>query len=1350
MSFRSWIRRLRKDVRGAAQPFLVVGSVVVFGIVSVGVGSAMQAAMQTAQSSKVNTALSMAVSDLAQRTAANGYTAATELGGSEPVSVSVGNTTVTGLRVVDVDEDGRTAKITVMAGKYAHGDWTDPETCLESPVGCMMATTTATPGLSQSIPKPAGMVPASADDNVLDSREVRWMDAAVGSGHVIAIDGAGELWSWGSGRALGAGGEIERLAPKRVSVAGHFVDVAATDTASFAIDDAGRLFTWGETAQGVLGRAGATADGVPVAIPGDQRWVQVEAGSKSVCAITTEHDLYCWGFAINTDAGGTTTYTTPTQVTIDGSNDGFADVSIGDRHWVAVTTRGKVYSWGKNDVGQLGLGEGGPAAVSVDSPHLVATDDVDTSTLTGARIVDVEAGRGNSYVVDQLGRTWAWGLNDHGQVGDGTDDGAPRLTPVRIGAESSAQRMEGFSNRGAFEVTKTGEILAWGQANPGLFGVSGDQRKPMKVSLLEPETAGAPEAAFLDVYSPTNAANFVFALDSTHRLWLWGSGIPKGMAGDGSAAVRTITKPQQLQMRQPSTGLSAVDVAATETVTASLGTDGNVYTWESGKDEAPEAVSKPLVKPIITASAAHGNAHLDSAGNLWTSTTAPTADRKNVSEFSQSKNALGWISDGVVHMSGTAPSATCFEEDVIVEPVRRLAVGDNFAAALDLEGALWVWGKNIPDGLGLVTADDECVPTKQTNVLAVTNVAVSDQMLAISKEPDGAYTYSYVYRRGAGTPAETYIGMDSRWVFSMMDGADTGVAFAASSVAGRSSIIVSVPGEGTRVVSAQEYTPGAELDQARAIAFDGKYVTVLTPDTVFQGVLEEGEEEGDNPTLTLRSGTDVTSVAASKILSLSGSDGVTTFTTTDGKRYKTNAAGKFVDDTTTISAYTSRLQDVSFEGKAKAIDGAGDHMYAIDSANRLWEIVDGKYALVHGAPAGVMRVVSGGDGSLIVDSDAGVRFRDTDMAAFTYAASPAGVHKVAAANGTFALYNGDHGFFWGDASATPFAHRGQAPATLELGAVVEMSLKDADAPADWTAQIYLGDGLGILAGLEGTAVFGTKSDALELSDDQEHVDGNVQTFVTENSSASAASMSFALNSKGGNGKFIYAATSMAVNETAAASVAAGTGRNSDGTVSSTLLTQLNWVGAGEVLPESMMKIDIAGNHAVAVSDAGFVWQTSLDCFDATTACLGDDYDNLLHRIEASDPNAPWALTPVAEPQVIAGTWKIGTISQDDEDGKATLRDGLQINVRTDLPVSGVMVGCAGDPSESKLIKAETNPSSGDYRYVNVSAGDEVLDELGDCDLVLYAVFNGWPASTAEVSTITVPTVDADGIPEGWD
>ena len=123
-------------------------------------------------------------------------------------------------------------------------------------------------------------------------------------------------------------------------------------------------------------------------------------------------------------------------------------------HTVAIRADGTLWSWGRNQEGQLGDGTttGHATPAQVGSATTWAT---------------VDAAFGHTVAVRTNGTLWAWGLNDDGELGDGTT--ATRTAPVQIGSDTT-WRSVAVSDDHSLATRTNGTLWTWGANAGGQLG----------------------------------------------------------------------------------------------------------------------------------------------------------------------------------------------------------------------------------------------------------------------------------------------------------------------------------------------------------------------------------------------------------------------------------------------------------------------------------------------------------------------------------------------------------------------------------------------------------------------------------------------------------------------------------------------------------------------------------------------------------------------------------------------------------------------------------------------------------------------------------------------------------------
>ena len=95
----------------------------------------------------------------------------------------------------------------------------------------------------------------------------------------------------------------------------------------------------------------------PQHIPGSNSFVQVACGDDFAVALNAQGQVYSWGTNKYGNLGlGYVPYKVSTPRHISSLNDAMALIACGASHSLVLTTDGRVYGWGANMYGQLGLG----------------------------------------------------------------------------------------------------------------------------------------------------------------------------------------------------------------------------------------------------------------------------------------------------------------------------------------------------------------------------------------------------------------------------------------------------------------------------------------------------------------------------------------------------------------------------------------------------------------------------------------------------------------------------------------------------------------------------------------------------------------------------------------------------------------------------------------------------------------------------------------------------------------------------------------------------------------------------------------------------------------------------------
>ena len=230
---------------------------------------------------------------------------------------------------------------------------------------------------------------------------------------VYAILEDGSLYVWGSNYygQLGVGDEVHRNIPTKVNLP-NTIKKLITGSSVYALMEDGSLYAWGDNSDGQLGVGDEVNRNIPTKVNLPSTIKKLITGS-SVCALMEDGSLYAWGYNRNGQLGvGSDEFYiyTPTKVNLPSK---IKELIIDSSSAYAILEDGSLYAWGDNYSDELGVGsdEGyiyTPVKVELDGK----IKELITNTITGSPV----------YAIMEDGSLYAWGDNEYGQLGVGSNE----------------------------------------------------------------------------------------------------------------------------------------------------------------------------------------------------------------------------------------------------------------------------------------------------------------------------------------------------------------------------------------------------------------------------------------------------------------------------------------------------------------------------------------------------------------------------------------------------------------------------------------------------------------------------------------------------------------------------------------------------------------------------------------------------------------------------------------------------------------------------------------------------------------------------------------------------------------
>lgn len=341
-----------------------------------------------------------------------------------------------------------------------------------------------------------------------------------------AVSGESIVWDWG--QDWGDPGSIgPRLFPVQIPNLIGVTAIAAGAVHSLVLKNDGTVWGWGPNDAGQLG------DGTihiahdwtaPAQVRNLSAVTAIAAGAGHSLALKSDSTVWAWGWNAEGELGnGTTTVgLSPVQVQTSGEVlSGVQAIAGGRYHSLALKNDGTVWAWGGNNSGQLG-----------DGTNASSHTPVQVLNLTGVRCL--ASGGYHSLALKSDGTVWAWGFNLYGELGDGTAANSNR--PVKVQGLSAVTAVAGGDFH-SLALKNDGTVWAWGHNQFGELGdgTTTESHMPVKIKDLSGVMAIATH------YSHNLALRAIEApFDGVVQAWGYNQ---YGELGDGSTINRSSPVP---------------------------------------------------------------------------------------------------------------------------------------------------------------------------------------------------------------------------------------------------------------------------------------------------------------------------------------------------------------------------------------------------------------------------------------------------------------------------------------------------------------------------------------------------------------------------------------------------------------------------------------------------------------------------------------------------------------------------------------------------------------------------------------------------------------------------------------
>ena len=328
-----------------------------------------------------------------------------------------------------------------------------------------------------------------------------------------------------------------------------------------------KMWAWGWNS-GMLGDNTANDKSSPVAVAGNRNFIGLAGGESHSLGLESDGSAWGWGWNFYGELGTdlVNSHSSPlsssSPISVQGDHS-FIQIAAGLGHSLALKADGSLWSWGKNNYGQLGQNSRTSSHSPIGASSYILSVEPSPAAVVGGHVFsDITGNNLGQYCSAALkpdGSLWTWGKNPDGQLGH--DDKVSISSPVSVFGGHSFIKMSVGRN---FMLALKGDGSAWAWGNND-GGKLGNWDKTVKQSTPVSVVGGH---AFIKISAGYYHS---LALKADGTLWSWGDNV-YGQLGHND----------KLQKSSPMSvfgGHSFIEIGVGGEFSLALKADGSLWTW---------------------------------------------------------------------------------------------------------------------------------------------------------------------------------------------------------------------------------------------------------------------------------------------------------------------------------------------------------------------------------------------------------------------------------------------------------------------------------------------------------------------------------------------------------------------------------------------------------------------------------------------------------------------------------------------------------------------------------------------------------------------------------------------------
>lgn len=622
-----------------------------------------------------------------------------------------------------------------------------------------------------------------------EGNELTFSSISASDTHTCGVTTQGGVYCWGYNQDGKLGNNLTTWSDIPVAVLtprdgskSKYTSVSSGGRHTCGLTSDGTAYCWGNNEYGELGNNSTTNSSIPIVIADSTdgnvlRFSDISAGENHTCGLTLTGKAYCWGYKMTSViADQFQKKPVAAPVLANGTSLSFASISAGNNHTCALTKTGAAYCWGDNYQSKLGIS-------STISPDVLVAVSAPLNSAS-LKFLSIDAGNSHNCGVAVGGSAYCWGSNENGVLGNSNskESGNPVVVTDK-GKQTISFLSISAGGRHTCVLSTSYKTYCWGRNDYGQLGNGTAQNSSTPIAVLPPSNTTNPSTQTTTVPSKSKPVFSSFTVGIEHICGLTAKGVAYcwgnnkyGQLGNNSTADSN----RPVLVSNPDNGnrlfFSSITAGAYHTCGESQ--SGKAFCWGASSNgalgnnsESNSSIPVEVISPYANSALTFSNLSAgygftcglitgiafcwgdNSVGKLGNNSTSNSRIPINV--VSKAGSFLGFteISAGDQHACGIRSSAiwtaycwglnkngalgdgSTIDSSVPVAVVApksgsvlkfsRISVGAGLTCALTVKGKAYCWGDNTFGALGNNTKIDSSIPVAVATPKAVLFSSIS-------------------------------------------------------------------------------------------------------------------------------------------------------------------------------------------------------------------------------------------------------------------------------------------------------------------------------------------------------------------------------------------------------------------------------------------------------------------------------------------------------------------------------------------------------------------------------------------------------------------------------------------------